>query len=93
MSNINKAMNNPFNEIDLRLKKIEKLLQVISFNNIDPLQNQKELLTKKETLKLLKISQSTLWRWTVKNKLSSYGIENRVYYKKSEIIAALRKIN
>lgn len=48
-----------------------------------------ELLTREETCKLLKIDSSTLWSWTNKGKLICYGIGNRRYYKRSEILEAL----
>jgi len=52
-----------------------------------------ELLTREETAKYLKISLSTLWHWSKKGILPSYGIGNRVYYKISEIESSLTKIN
>lgn len=51
-----------------------------------------ELLDKKETAKLLKVSVSSIWLWTKKGKLKSYGIEGRVYYKRAEVLAALNEI-
>lgn len=48
-----------------------------------------ELLTREEAFKLLKIDSSTLWAWTKKGKLKAYGIANRRYYKKSEILECL----
>ncbi len=48
-----------------------------------------ELLTRKETAKLLNVSLCTLYLWTKQSKLKSYGIENKVYYKKSEIFDCL----
>jgi hypothetical protein len=48
------------------------------------------LLTREETCKLLQIDSSTLWSWTNKGKLTAYGIANRRYYKKSEILASLQ---
>lgn len=48
------------------------------------------LLTREETCKLLQIDSSTLWAWTNKGKLTAYGIANRRYYKKSEILASLQ---
>lgn len=44
-----------------------------------------ELLTRQEVADLFKIDLSTLWHWTKKNKFKSYGIGNRVYYKRSEV--------
>lgn len=43
-------------------------------------------LTRKETCEFLKIDSSTLWHWTNKSKLISYGISKRRYYNKKEII-------
>jgi len=42
-----------------------------------------ENLTRKETCAILKINLSTLWSWTKKGKLVSYGCGNRVYYNKT----------
>ncbi|WP_264565858.1 helix-turn-helix domain-containing protein [Flavobacterium sp. N3904] len=47
------------------------------------------LLTREETYKLLKINSTTLWYWTKAGKLKCYGIANRRYYKKSEILECL----
>ena len=52
-----------------------------------------ELLTREETAKYLKISLSTLWHWSKKEILPSYGIENRVYYKRSEVESGLIRVN
>ncbi|WP_370390221.1 helix-turn-helix domain-containing protein [uncultured Winogradskyella sp.] len=52
-----------------------------------------ELLTREQTAEVLKISLTTLWNWTKKNKIQSYGIGNKVYYKKSEIMNQLVKLN
>lgn len=55
-------------------------------------QDPNELLDKKETAKLLKVSVSSIWLWTKKGKLKSYGIEGRVYWKRGEVLAALNEI-
>lgn len=49
-----------------------------------------ELLTREQAADLLHINLSTLWSYTRQNKLKAYGISNRRYYKRSEIIAALK---
>jgi len=54
--------------------------------------DQEELLTRDEAAKLLKINSSTLYLWTRKGKLPSYGIGNRVYYKRSEVMESLVKV-
>ncbi len=48
-----------------------------------------ELLTRAETSKLLKVNLTTLWNWTKQNKLVSYSIGNRVYYKRAEVLNAI----
>ena len=53
--------------------------------------NSDELLSRKEAAKLLKITLSTLWSWTNSGKLKSYGIANRVYYKRNEILTSSLK--
>jgi transcriptional regulator with PAS, ATPase and Fis domain len=66
------------------LEKLEKkIAELIEKNNDD------ELLTREETAKLLKINITTLWNWTKKKKVLAYGIGNRVYYKRGEIMNAL----
>ena len=52
-----------------------------------------ELLTREETCKLLKVDSSTLWRWTNKGKIKAYGIGNRRFYKKEELLESLIKLN
>jgi len=54
--------------------------------------DQEELLMRDEAAKLLKINITTLYHWTRKGKLPSYGIGNRVYYKRSEIMNSLVKV-
>ena len=56
---------------------------------------QRELitsLTKVLQSNLLKVNLSTLWRWTKDGKLNAYGIGNRIFYKKDEILNSLIKI-
>ena len=51
-----------------------------------------ELLTRTETSALLKVNLTTLWNYTKQDKLVSYGIGNRVYYKRSEVLNAIIKL-
>lgn len=70
---------------------VKAQLQEFSKNNI--IDNPNELLTRAEACSLLKINMTTLWNWTKKQKIISYGIGNRVYYKKSELLASLARLN
>ena len=49
-----------------------------------------EYLTRNEVAEMLRCDLSTIHNWTKKGKLIPYGIGNRVYYKRSEVEAALR---
>lgn len=44
-----------------------------------------EYLTRGELAEWLKCDLSTIHNWTKKGKLISYGIGNRVYYKRNEV--------
>lgn len=47
------------------------------------------LLTRTEASELLKVNITTLWNWTKSGKITAYGIGNRVYYKKQELLSSL----
>ncbi len=48
-----------------------------------------EYLTRNEVAEMLKVDLSTLWLWQKKGKLIPVGLGNRVYYRRSDIEAAL----
>lgn len=52
-----------------------------------------EYLTRNEVKELLKVDLSTVHNWTKKGKLKSYGIGNRVYYKRNEVEKNLIPLN
>lgn len=54
--------------------------------------NDEKLMSRNEAAEFLEISSVTLWSWTSSGKIKSYGIGNRVYYKKSELIDALKPL-
>jgi excisionase family DNA binding protein len=56
-------------------------------------ESENELLTREETCKLLSINKTTLWKHTKSGKLKSLGLGNRVYYKKSELLQAVKHLN
>jgi excisionase family DNA binding protein len=67
--------------------EIEKLRKdLVNHKEID------ELLTRKEAYEYLRIDSSTLWTWTNKGKVKAYAIGNRRYYKRSELIGALKPV-
>ncbi len=52
-----------------------------------------KLLTREEVCKLLNITKTTLWKLTKNGKYKSYGVGNRILYKKSELLLGLTPIN
>jgi hypothetical protein len=68
--------------------KVESQLQDFKKDLINR-EAQNELLTREEACEFLKIHSSSLWAWTNKGKVKAYGIENRRYYKRSELIECL----
>lgn len=52
-----------------------------------------EYLTRNEVAELLKIDLSSLYNWTKKGKLKSYGLCGRVYYKRHEIEQSIIRLN
>ena len=82
-----KAMEAVLKKLSLIEQELEALKE--NYQPKEPI----ELLTREETAKYLKISLSTLWHWSKKEILPSYGIGNRVYYKRSEVESSLIRIN
>jgi hypothetical protein len=66
--------------------------QLEDFKNEINTHNPDEILTRAETCKFLQIDSSTLWAWTNKGKVTSYGIANRRYYKKAELLESLKPL-
>jgi excisionase family DNA binding protein len=56
-------------------------------------QPQTKYITRENVCQLLKIDKSTLWSWTKKGKLKSYGIGARVYYKLDEVESSIKPLN
>lgn len=51
-----------------------------------------ELLTREQACNFLQIDPSTLWHWTNKGKITAYGIANRRYYKKMDLLNSLQPL-
>lgn len=75
------------------LASIQKIVKQ-TFENIKvETENPEQLLTRKQTAALLNVTLATLNDWTKAKKLVSYGIGNRVYYKKNEVLESLVPVN
>ena len=49
-----------------------------------------ELLNTEETCKLLRVSKVTIHKWKKEKRIVSYRIGRRIYFKKLELIKAMR---
>jgi hypothetical protein len=83
-------MENPF---EIILEKLERIEIAIEKLNAPPRNDDEILLSRLETAKLLKINLTSLWKHTKNGKLKSYGIGNRVFYKKEEVLKSVTQIN
>ena len=76
-------------ELAEALKPLLQPSKMVSDNE----QTESELLTREQVCKLLSINKTTLWKHTKSGKLKSLGLGNRVYYKKSEVLQAVKHLN
>jgi predicted RecB family endonuclease len=72
-------------------EELQKITDVIQLNPKDS-ENEHELLTRKQTAELLKVSETTLFLWDRDKKLENKKIGNRVYYIKSEVLNKLKTV-
>jgi excisionase family DNA binding protein len=66
--------------------------ELFTKNNVEN-KDENVFLTREEACAILKINKTTLGKWTKKGKLISYGIGNRVLYKKNEVVEGVLRIN
>lgn len=70
----------------------EALAPLLQYQKIEPQQPENDLMTREAVCKLLSITKVTLWKHTKTGKLKSYGIGNRVMYKRSEVLLAVKPL-
>ena len=68
---------------------LKPLLQSVSSEQ----QTENVLLTREEVCKLLTINKTSLWKHTKSGRLKSYGIGNRVFYKRNEVLDSITPLN
>ncbi|MFA9191360.1 helix-turn-helix domain-containing protein [Flavobacterium sp. FZUC8N2.13] len=71
-------------------KALEPLLGVKTVT--EPQQPENDFITRDAVCKLLSINKTTLWKHTKTGKLKSYGIGNRVMYKRTEVFEAVKPL-
>jgi len=77
--------------VNLIDERTQKLLNNLKKDLLDQKAND-ELLTRKQACEFLQINSSTLWHWTNKGRVTALGIANRRYYKRSELLEALKPL-
>lgn len=91
MSTIQFLQTTPEQLSDLITESVKKQLQDFK-TDLSKQQASEDLLTRDQACKFLKINSSTLWAWTNKGKVIAYGISNRRYYKRSELLECLTQL-
>ncbi len=89
-------MNNPFETIDARLSNIECLiLDMKQTSKEQPLNNNEEenLIKIEDVCRIFNVSQVTIHSYKKRGLIPFYRISNKIYFKRSEVIASLNKIN
>lgn len=88
-------MNSPqifLNGITLQ-QLAEAIAPLLKDKNVENEEPSNDLVTRLQVCELLSFNKTSLWKHTKSGKLKSYGIGNRVYYKRSEVLAAVKPIN
>jgi len=82
-------MNNPFQEIDNRLERIELLLSKLVDEKKVEINSEINIIDGKELCKKLGITIVTLIRWKAKGKVPYLQIGGLIRYNLSEVLKAL----
>lgn len=87
-------MNNQILLNGITIEQLAEVLKVLMFEKIPEKVNAENvLLTRDEVCELLSFNKTSLWKHTKSGRLKSYGIGNRVYYKRNEVLEAVKPIN
>lgn len=87
MRNIQFIQITPEQLQDAIIKGISSKLEDLK-EHLEP-KKPSEYLTTSDVCKLLSISKTSLWSYTKQKKLKSYSLKNKLYYKRTEVEAAL----
>lgn len=72
-------------------QELSKITDVIKLRQRET-ENESELLTRKQTAELLKVSECTLYLWSKDEILKNKKIGNRVYYLRSDVMNKLNSV-
>ena len=77
----------------ITLEQLAEAVVKLQQQPIAPPQPENEFMTRDEVCALLNFNKTSLWKHTKSGRLRSYGIGNRVLYKKCEVLEAVKPIN
>ena len=77
----------------ITLEQLAEAVVKLQQQPVAPPQLENEFITRDAVCKLLNFNKTSLWKHTKSGKLKSYGIGNRVLYRKSEVLEAVKPIN
>jgi hypothetical protein len=78
----------------ITLQQLAEALQpLLQPQQMEQPQPENDLLTREQVCTLLSINKTTLWKHTRSNKLLSFGIGNRVFYSRKQVLEAVKPIN
>lgn len=69
----------------------EELAPLLQSNNTNK-DDESEFISIEGTCELLHLNKTSIWKHTKSGKLKSYGIGNRVLYKRSEVLEAVKPL-
>ena len=71
----------------------EALAPLLQLQQNKQSQSENDLITRKQACELLRINLTTLWKHTKSGKLKSFGIGNRIFYSKVQVLEAVKPFN
>lgn len=74
-------------------EELKPLLVDLIPSKKEEIELESEFVTREEVCKMLSFNKTSLWKHTKSGRLKSYGIGNRVLYKRSEVLEAVKPIN
>lgn len=86
-------MNTPIFLNGITLEQLAEAVVKLQQQPVAPPKPENEFITRDEVCKLLNFNKTSLWKHTKSGKLKSYGIGNRVLYKRCEVLEAVKPIN
>lgn len=92
MENAIMLQNVSLEQLENLIARVVKI-QLEEIYESQPTNAKEVLLTREEACAFLKINKTSLWKRTKDGKLKAYGLGNRVYYKRAELLESVKRIN